>query len=159
MRAMWKAGRTDREAGYTYPAALILLVALALAAQTATIPASGTAQSEREAELIFRGMAYRDAIEAYWRAGGTNPRLPARLQDLVEDPRAEGLRHIRRLYDDPMPRGGWRLIEEPGGGISGVVSSAPGTPRRRAFFPAALTGFDSADSYQDWRFVFDPSKG
>lgn len=151
---MWKAGPTDREAGYTYPAALILLFAAALAVQSASIPSSGQMQSEREAELLFRGLAYRDAIASYWKAGGANGTLPTRLQDLVSDPRLEGAGHIRRLYDDLMPGGGWRIVQEPGGGITGVVSTAPGTPRRAAFFPIGLESFEDAETYQDWRFVF-----
>lgn len=154
---MWKAGRTDpAEAGYTYPAALILLVAVALAAQAATIPSSGRVQRDREAELMFRGMAYRDAIASYWRAGGARGMLPARLSDLEADTRIDGVRHIRRLYDDPMPGGGWTLIRDAGGGISGVASSAPGTPLLRTHFPKAFESFESAQTYRDWRFEFDP---
>jgi type II secretory pathway pseudopilin PulG len=155
---MWKAGQTDREAGYTYPAVLILLVAAALAAQSTSIPTSGQMQREREAELLFRGLAYRDAIEAYWNAGGVNGTLPTRLQDLVSDPRVEGVRHIRRLYDDPMPGGGWRIIQDPGGGITGVFSSAPGAPQRSAYLPSGLVDFKNAESYQDWRFEFEPTR-
>ncbi len=156
---MWKAGRTDREAGYTYPAALILLVAAALVVQSASIPSSGKLQGEREEELLFRGLAYRDAIASYWEAGGASRTLPARLQDLLSDPRVEGVRHIRRLYDDPMPGGGWRIVQDAGGGIVGVVSSAPGTPRRLAFFPVGLEDFESAENYADWRFVFNQDGG
>jgi type II secretory pathway pseudopilin PulG len=153
---MSKAGPTDREGGYTYPAALILLVAVALAAQAAQIPVSGRLQAEREEELLFRGLAYQNAIASYWDAGAPNPSLPAQLEDLILDPREEGLRHIRRLYEDPMPNGGWRLIRAPGGGISGVVSTASGTPRRTAYFPEGLQDFESAGSYGDWRFEFTP---
>lgn len=156
---MWKAGQTDREAGYTYPVVLILLVAAALAAQSTFIPTSGKMQREREAELLFRGLAYRDAIESFWNAGGANATLPTRLQDLVSDPRIEGERHIRRLYDDPMPDGGWRIIQDPGGGITGVFSSAPGAPQLTAYFPPGLDEFQNAESYQDWRFVFEPGGG
>jgi type II secretory pathway pseudopilin PulG len=152
---MWKAGPTEREAGYTYPAALILLFAAALAVQSTSIPASGEIQSEREAELLFRGAAYRDAIASYWNAGGVNKTLPARLQDLVSDPRLEGTRHIRQLYDDPTPGGGWRIIQDPSGGIKGVVSTATGKPRRAAYFPAGLESFKDTESYQGWQFVFD----
>lgn len=156
---MSKAGQTDRVAGYTYPAVLILLVGVALAAQSATIPASGRAQAEREAELLFRGLAYREAIQSYWDAGAPSPVLPRDLDDLLLDPRTEGLRHIRRLYDDPMPGGGWRVLRGADGGISGVVSTARGTPRRKAFFPAGLEGFAEADSYGGWRFEFSPDPG
>lgn len=160
---MCKAGPTDRgragESGYTYPVILILMVAAALAVQAASIPPAGRVQSDREAELLFRGEAYRAAIASYWEAGGSGGTFPARLQDLISDPRLEGRRHIRRLYDDPMPGGGWRVIEDPRGGISGVASTAPGTPRRQAFFPAHLGEFEASDSYGNWRFVFDPDAG
>ena len=156
---MWKAGRTETaarsaEMGFTYPAALILIVAVALAAQATSIPTSGQLRSEREAELLFRGQAYIAAIESYASAEGTGE-LPGRLQDLLADPRQEGRRHIRRLYEDPMPDGGWRVIQDAGGGIQGVVSTAPGKPRRLAHFPKGLEDFEDAETYQDWRFVFE----
>ena len=114
MPAMSKAGRTDpirEEDGYTYPAMLILLVALGLALQAASIPTASRLIREREAEL---------------------------------------------LYEDPMSDGDWLLVQDPGGGITGVVSRSDRRPRRRAFFPKGLENLEGAQSYADWRFVFAP---
>lgn len=163
MQGTSKAGPTERpaqDAGYTYPTVLIALATLALALQATSIPSSNQLRRDREAELLFRGQAYRDAIASYHAAGGAESgRYPGRLQDLLEDPRQEGLRHIRRLYDDPMPGGGWRLVRTEGGGIMGVASTAPGEPRQRAFFRKEFADFASADGYGDWEFVFEPGEG
>lgn len=158
-----KAGRTDPrrvDAGYTYPTVLIAIAAIGLSLQAASIPSASQLARDREAELLFRGQAYRDAIASYHEAGGAQSgRYPSRLEDLIEDPREDGLRHIRRLYGDPMPGGGWRLVMAEGGGIMGVASGAPGTPRQRAFFPLDLADFAGAGTYAEWRFVFEPGGG
>ena len=65
-------------------------------------------QADREAELLFRGQAYRRAIESYYRANGVYPRA---LEDLLKDPRFPSKRHIRSLYPDPMGKGqAWLLL-------------------------------------------------
>jgi type II secretory pathway pseudopilin PulG len=59
---------------------------------------------DREAELIFRGEQYKQAIETFY----TNQRrLPTKLEELLDvEPRS-----IRRLYKDPMnPDGEWVLL-------------------------------------------------
>lgn len=163
MPATSKAGRTEserRDSGYTYPTVLIALASLSLALQAASITSASQLWRDREAELLFRGRAYRDAIASYHATGGVEAgRYPTRLQDLLKDPRVEGVRHIRRLYDDPMPGGGWRLVRTEGGGIVGVASTAPGSPRQRAFFSNDFADFSEADGYGDWEFVFERGGG
>lgn len=157
MRRISKAGtEPDREAGYTYVSVLAVLVAAALSAQTAFIPAESARIRDAEAELLFRGAAYREAIEAFWAAGGSAPRLPRSLDELRDDPRGDGQRHIRQLYGDPITDRPWTLIRGNDGGISGVASTSTDRPRRRAFFPAGFEDFEAADSYADWTFEFTP---
>lgn len=156
MRRISKAGTETREAGYTYLSVLAMLLAVGMAAQTATIPSESARIRDAEAELLFRGLAYRDAIASYWAAGGDAPRLPGRLTDLLEDDRDGRRRHIRQLYPDPLSGARWTLIAGPDGGIAGVASSSAAAPRKRAFFPVGLEAFAEAESYADWRFVFEP---
>lgn len=158
----WKAepmrpetSRAGAEAGYTFPSILVVLVVVGLSLQAASIPPSSARRADAEAELIFRGLAIRDAIESYWKAGGPNPRLPGELADLLNDPRDEEVRHLRRLYRDPMG-GSWTLIRGADGGISGVASLSQDRPRRNAFFPDGLEHFKGAGSYADWTFTFEP---
>lgn len=151
---MHRMSRAGTE-GYTYVGALAVLVGVSLTAQTAFIPTQSAAIRDREAELLFRGEAYRAAIARYWAAGGAAPRLPERLEDLLDDPRGNGLRHLRRMY--PAPLGGeWEILRGADGGIAGVAPRADGVPRRRANFPEGLEAFADADTYADWRFQFEP---
>lgn len=141
-----------REAGYTYVGALALLAAAALAAQTTWIPASGERLRDAEEELLFRGEAYVRAIASYAAADG---RLPGELSHLLSDPRAEEVRHIRRLWEPPLGEG-WTLLRGEDGGIAGVAPQSDAVPRRRAFFPAGREALAEAETYADWEFRFEP---
>ncbi len=145
------------ERGYTYVAVLAVLVVMALGAQVTMIPTKSALTRNDEAELLFRGQAYVAAIESYRNAIEGDPRLPQRLEDLVDDRRSGQRRHIRRLYEDPMTDGDWTVLQHPDGGIIGVASGAPGAPRKKAFFPDGLAQFANAKTYADWRFEYkDP---
>ncbi|MEM6795180.1 MAG: hypothetical protein AAF725_14470 [Acidobacteriota bacterium] len=69
---------------------------------------------DKEAELIFRGLQYAEAIRRYQQQTGS---LPTKLRDLIEvEPRC-----IRQLWTNPMTEDGrWGLIPE------GVTPGAPG---------------------------------
>lgn len=148
-------GGAKSEAGYAVAAVLLVLVVIAMGAQVATIPTQSALTRNAEAELIFRGQAYAAAIERYRTAVEGDDSLPQRLEDLINDQRLDGRRHIRRLYDDPLTGGAWNILRNEGGGIRGVASRASGTPRKKAFFPKGLDGFATAASYKSWRFVHD----
>ncbi len=157
MRLISKAGAEHigahaAERGYAFVAALIVLVGLALTAQITMIPTKSALVRNDEAELLFRGQAYIAAIDSYRSAIKDDPGLPESLEMLVDDRRSGRRRHIRRLYDDPMAGGGWMVLRGEDGGVRGLASTAPGTPRRTAFFPEGLSHFASASSYADWKF-------
>ena len=154
---MWKAGPTRRgQGGYTYVSLLVILVAVTLAAQTTFVPSGTNAQRAAEAELIFRGMAYRDAIRSYYEHDPDSPAYPETLEALLSDPRAPEARHIRRLYDPPMG-GEWALIAADGGGIAGVAPKVESTPLKRVDFPSDLGLEEPVESYDDWAFRFEPA--
>ncbi|MHB1215772.1 MAG: type II secretion system protein [Thiobacillus sp.] len=141
---------------YLYVLMLIALIGMGLAA-------AGTlwrteAQRAREAELLFVGDAYRQAIRSYYELDPAQPRLPQSLDELLEDDRRpDTVRHLRRAYRDPLTGGEFALIRSPENkGIVGVVSQATGHPFKQAGFQAENTVFSGADSYADWRFVFSP---
>ena len=157
MQPTSKAGVKARaQAGYTFVSVLVVMVALAIGAQVAFLPSERAQIRNREAELIFRGLAYRDAIASYWRAGGQNPVLPTALETLANDPRPDAPRHLRQLYADPVTRGDWALILDRAGGISGFTSSSPLRPHKDAFFPEGLEHFKGAPTYASWTFIFAP---
>ncbi len=153
MQPTLKAG-ARAERGYTYVAVLIILVVAAMGAQVATIPAKSALVRNDEAELLFRGQAYIAALESYQTAIEGDKTLPQKLEDLLDDRRAGRRRHIRRLYDDPLTGGAWKVLRNSEGQIHGVASNAPGTPRKKAFFPVGMARFATARTYAGWEFIY-----
>jgi len=147
----------DAQRGFTY---LGLLFALALGG--VALAALGerwqvAAQREREAELLFRGLQLRDAIERFAAAGGGT--LPPSLQDLLEDRRVAPPRHwLRRLYTDPFTgRPDWLLLPGPEGGVQGVASRSRQAALRRHDLPATLApGTQEPQRVGDWQFIARP---
>ncbi len=151
-----KTRRIPREdAGYTYITALILIFAAALAAQVTWIPTATEKARDNEEELIFRGSAYRDAVQSYW-AWNTLNQFPPSLDALVSDPRQDGLRHLRRAYESPVCDGRWRILSAPGGGVAGVAPDCDMRPFRQTSFPNGLDDLDGSESYMNWEFRFEP---
>jgi type II secretory pathway pseudopilin PulG len=134
---------------------LAALVIIAIVLEAAQVTTWRVVRSDREAELLFRGQAYRNAIASFYQSNGAFPRS---LEDLLKDPRSVSKRHIRALYPDPLskdPKQEWRLVRV-GGGISGVASTSSDEPIKRANFPAGFESFAGARSYSDWVFEFTP---
>jgi hypothetical protein len=67
--------------GFTYMAFLLFVASLGRGLAAYGELASHAAQREKEAELLFRGEQYRDAIASYYKK---EQRYPAKLADLVE---------------------------------------------------------------------------
>jgi type II secretory pathway pseudopilin PulG len=156
-----RPGRSGRAAqgGFTYFGILILVVLIGLMLAAAGEVASQQARREREAELLFMGHQYRDAIERYYRF---NHRFPARLDDLVTNTSdaVKVAHYLRKRYRDPMsPDSDWILIGAADGGIQGIASSSSRAPIKRAGFDPVDVDFDKAEKYSDWTFVYDPLRG
>jgi type II secretory pathway pseudopilin PulG len=135
-----------------------LLVALTLVAMGAVVVAQRLVdkrQREAEADLLWVGQAYRQAIESYWRQSpGVVRALPTQLEDLLQDSRfPQPRRHLRKLYGDPLaPDQPWGVVRQ-GNAVIGVYSKAAGEPFRQDGFDEVNVGFAAARSYADWRFV------
>ena len=118
-------------------------------------------QRQLEQELLFVGEQYRQAIERYYNAtpAGLPRALPSSLKDLLEDDRySVPVRHLRRLYADPLtgePQ--WGAVMQ-GLRISGIYSLGKGTPLKQAGFPKNAESFEGKSSYRDWTFTFVPPK-
>ena len=117
--------------------------------------ASHAVQREKEAELLFRGEQYRDAIASYYKK---EQRYPKALQDLLEDKRYPmPVRHLRRLYRDPITgEDEWGLVEAPGGGVMGVYSRSEEAPVKSGNFSTKNQEFSDQQRYSDWKFVHSP---
>jgi hypothetical protein len=117
-------------------------------------------QKAREAELLWRGQQYQRAITRYYAVKhGTQQMLPAKLEHLLRDPRFPGLvRHLRKLYNDPMTGKDWELVTDPAERVIGVRSSSDLEPFRKDGFPKELDKLQGKTSYREWEFVFAPTK-
>lgn len=139
--------------------ALATVVVVGILADAAVALSSRMVQADREAELLFRGLAYRNAIRSYYEAGNPVKTYPRALTDLLKDPRFLNRHHLRKLYSDPMAKddkGGWLLVRAADGGIAGVASSSQDEPLKRANFPQSLEKLEAAQSYSDWIFEYTP---
>lgn len=141
---------------------LVMIVIVGLVAGIAGTSWQTTRQRAREVELLWRGDQYRRAIQSYSEAGsgtkGKQPgQFPAKLEDLIKDPRSLATKkHIRRLYNDPMTGGDWDLVKDKGGRIIGVRSSSDLEPFKQDGFPEEYENFAGAASYSAWEFVYQP---
>jgi type II secretory pathway pseudopilin PulG len=145
----------NKQTGFTLMGALIAIAVMGAGLAAFGQIASHAAQREKEAELLFRGSQYRQAIEAYFRKEQKYPRA---LAELVEDKRyPTPARHLRRLYPDPITgQADWGLMEAPGGGIMGVFSRSEAEPIKTGGFSLANKTFATATRYADWQFFYQP---
>lgn len=142
--------------------ALLALVLVSLAAVVAHSRAREDALREREAQLLWVGDQYRQAIRSYAAVrpvAGTG-QYPKVLEDLVEDKRGPvAIHHLRRLYSDPMTGAVDWVLEGQAGAIVGLHSRSEQAPLRHANFPAVDAGFARAQSYAQWRFLVNDDPG
>lgn len=144
----------QKQQGITF---LVVLFAIAIGG----IALAGTgalwqteSRREKEKELLFAGEEYRRAIASYYDKSPGDQQYPAKLADLLQDPRFPmPVRHLRRLYPEPIsPDGQWLLIRRQGR-IIGVASPSAATPIRQAGFPPVQADFENATRYADWQFI------
>ncbi|HYD82132.1 MAG TPA: type II secretion system protein [Paucimonas sp.] len=143
--------------GFTYVAMLFALAIFGIGLAALGESWSAASRREREEELIRIGTAYARAIGEYHRRSpGARKAYPARLEELVEDKRFVGtVRHLRRLYRDPVTNGAeWGLVRAADGGIMGVFSLSDKNALRTQ--PIVLPGAETATGarYSDWKFVY-----
>lgn len=153
-----------RAQGFTLLGLLFLVAGLGVATAAIGVVWQTVGQREKERELLFVGQEFRKALESYRSMGSPGgQRLPDSLEALIFDKRFPfTVRHLRRIYRDPMTgKAEWGLERDPGGGIAGVYSLSEGEPLQRAGFPDYLEGFAEAKSYREWVFrpLASPSEG
>lgn len=149
----------ERHAGFTLIGLLFLIAGMGVAMAALGTVWHTFVQRENEAELLFIGDQFGKALASYQRATpGTAKSYPANLEDLLRDPRFPNtVRHLRRLYRDPMTGGTeWGLERDTAKGIVGVYSLSDKVPRKRHGFALGQEAFAQAKTYRDW--VFKPAK-
>ena len=142
--------------GFTYVGFLIFMAIAGAGLAAYGEIASHAAQREKEAELLFRGNQYQQAIASYYKK---ETRYPQSLEQLLEDKRYPmPVRHLRRQYVDPMTgEANWGLVEAPGGGVMGVHSRSEDPPVKTGNFLLKNQQFEKAGRYADWQFVHSPA--
>lgn len=147
-----------RARGFTYLTVLFVVAILGAGLALAGELWHTMARREKEAELLFVGDQYRQAIGRYYLLGPQR-QYPRALEDLLKDPRRPGTeRYLRRLHADPISgKDEWGLVRAPDGGILGVHSLSEDAPLKSANFRARDAAFEGKSKYSDWTFVFTPA--
>lgn len=124
------------------------------------------ARREKEAELLWVGAAYRQAIRSYYEMSpGPLKTYPGSIDQLLLDPRfPDTRRHLRQRYLDPITqRDNWILIDSPAGGVMGVASRSESAPLKQSGFDGSNRVFNDVSAqlkektrYRDWEFVHSP---
>jgi type II secretory pathway pseudopilin PulG len=147
--------RRLRARGFTYVWAMAALAIFALGLAAVGPLFAADAQREREQELLRIGRLYAQAIADYHAASpGSVKRYPPSLDALLADTRFVGtVRHLRRLYPDPMqPDRPWGLVRAADGSIRGLYSAHEGQPLRTAAVDLGVVVLPPARRYSDWQF-------
>lgn len=152
----------NKDGGFTFIVLLFIVVISGIMFSATGKVWSNVMKREREAELIFVGLQYVQAIEAYYKgSGGRHSKMyPSELEFLLEDPRENVLkRYLRRLYDDPMTGDKFEIIkDEVSGKIKGVKSKSTDKVLKTDGFPEELKQLKGKATYSDWEFVYVPEK-
>jgi type II secretory pathway pseudopilin PulG len=152
--------QTRSQKGFTYLAALFLVAGMSIIALRAMEVTSTRERRAREAELLWVGQVYLDAIKAYYtNTPGFVKRYPPNLQALLLDQRTTRVsRPLRKLYADPISGvNNLGIIEAPDGGVMGVYSLSERKPLKAGGFTQEFAAFADATTYQQWKFVYQPS--
>ena len=154
-----KPNRLTSEQGFTYLAALVIVVIMGIMLAAAGRSWQMVMQREREKELLFRGSQLREAItrRQTQQPGMAAPTQLNDLKDLLKDPRSGAtVRYLRRPYLDPMTGKEFVLIKDSLSGIIGVRSASEEKPLKAAF-PEAFKEFKDKAKYSEWEFRYQPT--
>lgn len=154
------AARLGSQAGFTYLAALVAVIVLAISATQAVNLWSMQIRREKEVELLWRMTQYRNALISYYKGPPVGPgaiKPPASpplqsLDDLLKGNSAAGsVRYLRKLYLDPITGKEFEPVKD-GNGIVGVKSTSELEPVKKANFPDEFIGFEGKKKYNEWWF-------
>jgi len=125
-----RAQALKSSAGFTYLAAIILVVFLGIMLGATGQGWKTIMQRDKEEELIFRGRQIRDGIARWQKKYPGKPLME--LKPLLEDPNSlEKARYLRKIYKDPITNKDFALIMaggSPAGGTPGGTSTVSGLP-------------------------------
>jgi type II secretory pathway pseudopilin PulG len=143
--------------GFTFLAVMATVMIVGISLSVTAYQWKTISKREKEKELLFRGNAIRSAIAQYV-SGDPLRRYPHSLDDLVKDPRTpQTVRHLRKLYKDPVNNEEWDFImDAASGGIAGVHSKSKDKPLKTANFKGPDRCFEGKTEYREWLFAVNP---
>ena len=148
-----------RAAGVVLITVLLFIAASALVASAMVTNYQTARQREQEAQLLFVGVQYRNAIRSYYNTFAPDGAraLPPTLHALVEDQRfSEHRQHLRELYPDPITGANDWIVVFHHGRVMGVHSRSERAPIKRSGFAPALAALADKSSYAAWEFSYKP---
>lgn len=151
-----RRARRALRCGYTLLGALLVLAVVSLGLAVAGPIWSQQAQRDREQELLRVGQLYAQALANYRQASpGSTKQYPDKLQALLLDTRFVGtLRHLRKLYQDPVnPGKPWGTVHDADGRITGVYSLSDAASLAERPVQLGHLELPAASRYTDWKFV------
>jgi type II secretory pathway pseudopilin PulG len=150
------AASTTRPGGFTYVTVLFAVAVTGIGLASVGQVWRTVQQRDKETQLLFVGDQFRRAIGSFYEYPAAEKRYPRSLDELLQDPRNPNLvRHLRRIYGDPMTgKSEWGLVTAPDGQIVGVFSLSALEPIRRHGFADGYQAFSGALQYSDWKFVY-----
>jgi type II secretory pathway pseudopilin PulG len=146
--------------GFTYVGAMIMVAVFGAALASAVTAGSALTRRGAEDELLAIGQEFRAALKSYAESTPVGqPDAPRELDELLRDRRQPSvLRHLRRLYPDPLTgKVEWGVVRGPDGRIAGVHSLAQSEAIRLANFPAGLEALEGKRRHDQWVFAWQPA--
>jgi len=148
------------ETGFTYIAALVLVVVMGIMLGAIGQSVKVIMKREREKELIFRGLQYRDAIER-WSKKNPKDLLKGETIKYLEDKLVAGggsasrEYFLRKIYKDPIIGSDFVLVKDKSTQeIQGVRSTSSEEPFKQGNFPEVIKNFEGKKKYSDWEFIY-----
>lgn len=147
----------SHQKGFSYLWVLFMVLLLGVFAMLSMDLYRVQKQQEDEKILIYEGHEFRRAIESYYKLSN-QPGIagyPTSLEQLIKDERYPNtVRHLRKLYIDPMTgKPDWILVKI-GDKIVGVHSASTGKVLKKANFLPEDVGLEGKDSYNEWVFSY-----
>lgn len=150
-------GVGEGKSGFTYLTMIFSIAIIGIGLSIIGTSWKTAKKIEKEQEHLFRGKKIVDAIAAYYNGFPGQQAFPARLEDLLKDPRYPTIkRYLRKLYKDPITNSDWILILDANQRIRGVKSKSEEEPLKKANFSDEFKGFEGKMKYSEWVFEYSP---
>lgn len=151
-----RTGERTRQAGFTLVWVLMALAVFSVAMAVVGPRWADDVRRDRERELLRVGGLYARAIASFHATSpGSAKGYPPTLKSLLADDRMVGdVRHLRRLYADPIePSRPWGVVTGSDGTVRGVYSQAETAPMSSEPIDLGNVRLPAAQKYSDWKFV------